>query len=69
MLLTHPAEREKDSEIAFSDPQDTTKAMCSEFTALDPTANGPPAHGESFRYLSQGEELNRLQPASYSARA
>jgi hypothetical protein len=69
MGLTLPPQREEDPEVAFSDPQGNTKAMGNEFTALDPAPNGPPAHAESFGYLSEGEELNRLQPANCSARA
>jgi hypothetical protein len=69
LQLTISSQREENPEIAFSDPQHATKAMCSELIALDPAANGPPAHAESFCYLSQGEKLNGLQPASCSARA
>ena len=56
MLLMLPSKREKDPEIAFSNPQDDAKAMCDKFTALDPAANGSTAHAELFGDLIDGEE-------------
>ena len=52
MTLTRPAEREKGPEVAFCDPHGRHQSDVNELTAFDPAANGPPAHAESFRYLS-----------------
>jgi hypothetical protein len=54
--LMLPSKREKDPEIAFSNPHGDTKAMCDKFTTLDPAANGSTAHAELFSDLIDGEE-------------
>jgi hypothetical protein len=60
---------EKGPEIRLSDSHGATEAMCDEFTARDPTANGPGAHVEAFRHLRNGEEFEWLTTATPSASA